>query len=86
LTSQLAETEIQRFLVGTQSLKYVNQVHLVEYNEDSNSLSKCIYEHREGEIWHIAAAPHNKYQFLTCYNKCNFKINYKTVYQTQLLF
>lgn len=71
ISAQLAETEIQRFLVGTQSLKYLNQIHLVEYNDDLNSLSKCIYEHREGEIWHIASSPSNKLQFLTCYNKLN---------------
>ncbi len=74
MSAQLGETEIQRFLVGTQSLKYVNQVHLIEFNEDTNSLTKCIYEHREGEIWHLSAAPHNKYQFLTCYNKSMQKV------------
>ena len=65
----MAETELKRFFVGTQLLRQSNQVHLIEYDEDTNTLAKSIYEHGEGEIWSIAASPQNKQQFLTCYNK-----------------
>jgi hypothetical protein len=44
-------------------------IHLVEFDDNPNSISKCIYDHKEGEIWHKASAPNNKFQFLTCYNK-----------------
>lgn len=71
LCAQIAETEIKRFLIGTQSLKYANQIHLIEYDDDTNSVEKCIYEHKEGEVWHISAAPQNKSMFLTCYDKMN---------------
>ena len=47
------------------------KVHLIEYDDETNSISKCVYEHRDGEIWHIASSPKNKLQLLTCYNKCN---------------
>lgn len=39
LTAQVAETEKIRFLIGTQSLKQVNnQIHLVEFNEETSVL------------------------------------------------
>ncbi len=70
LCAQSAESEIKRFLIGTQSLKYSNQVHLIEYDDETNTIEKCIYDHKEGEVWHIAASPTNKSQFITCYDKC----------------
>jgi EARP and GARP complex-interacting protein 1 len=69
ICSQEGESEIKRFLIGTQSLKQSNQVHLIEYDDETNSLVKCIFGHKEGEIWHIASSPNDKQQLLTCYNK-----------------
>ena len=42
---------------------------MVEFDDDTNSISKCVYDHNQGEIWHMASAPNNKLKFLTCYNK-----------------
>lgn len=57
-----------RFLVGTQSLQTPNQVHLLEYLEDRNSISKAIFKHEEGEIWHISSSSKNPRLIATCYS------------------
>ncbi|CAF1085034.1 unnamed protein product [Didymodactylos carnosus] len=63
------EDDTIRFLVGTQSLRFNNQVlHYVEYDEENQSLSKSIYSHRAGEIWKLQAAPTDKNIFATIYN------------------
>jgi hypothetical protein len=68
LCAQSGENEIKRFLIGTQSLKNKNEVHLIEYDDETNTLAKSVFEHDFGEIWHISASPLNKSAFLTCYN------------------
>ncbi|CAF0738867.1 unnamed protein product [Didymodactylos carnosus] len=62
------EDDTIRFLVGTQSLRFNNQVHYLEYDEENQSLSKSIYSHRAGEIWKLQAAPTDKNIFATIYN------------------
>lgn len=43
LAAQLAETEKIRFVIGTQSLKQVNnQVHLIEFNEEDSTLKTTV--------------------------------------------
>lgn len=69
LASQSAETDIIRFFVGTQSLKFDNQIHQLEYDEDSNSLVKTVYLHGSGEIWHIGTSPNDANLLSTCYNQ-----------------
>lgn len=68
LCTQVAETEIARFFVGTQSLKFENQIHQLEYDEENNILSKRVFLHGAGEVWHIAASPINPDYISTCYN------------------
>lgn len=69
MTSQLADSEAIRFLVGTQSLKLSNnQVHIVELNEDTGSITTEIYQHSKGEVWNIAASPTDASRIATCYN------------------
>lgn len=46
-----------RFLIGTQSLKSENSIHCVEYDEESVLVSKFVYPHPLGEIWHTNAHP-----------------------------
>lgn len=57
-----------RFLVGTQSLQTPNQVHLIEYSEDRNSIAKAIFRHEEGEVWHISCSSKNPRLIATCYS------------------
>ncbi|XP_023231899.1 EARP-interacting protein-like isoform X2 [Centruroides sculpturatus] len=68
LCTQVAETEIARFFVGTQSLKFENQIHQLEYDEENSILSKRVFLHSAGEIWHIASSPVNSDYISTCYN------------------
>lgn len=69
LSAQSAETDIVRFLVGTQSLKFHNnQVHLVELNEETGGIKTQVFHHSIGEIWALQASPTEPDIFITCYN------------------
>ena len=71
LTSQTAEPDAIRFLVGTQSLRSENQVHLIDFDEENNLIHKNVFLHSEGEIWNISSSPLDKNILATCYNKRN---------------
>ncbi len=57
LTSVNANADEIKFLVGTQSLKTDNQVHLLTLDEDTGTLSKQVYSHPAGEVWDLEASP-----------------------------
>ncbi|XP_066155284.1 EARP and GARP complex-interacting protein 1 [Euwallacea fornicatus] len=80
LAPQLAESEKVRFLIGTQSLKQANnQIHLIDFNEETSSVKTTVFHHCEGEIWKITTSPLEVSKLATCYNvvqtesSCNFK-------------
>ncbi|CAG8614378.1 32235_t:CDS:10 [Gigaspora margarita] len=56
LTAVIAETEQNKFLVGSQTLKRDNEIHLINFNEDEFEITSTIYQHLE-EVWDIAACP-----------------------------
>lgn len=68
LTPQTAETDAIRFLVGTQSLKYDNQIHIIDFDDENNIINKNVLLHQVGEIWHISASPADRAVLATCYN------------------
>ena len=57
-----------RFVVGTQSLKNENQIHLLEYLEENNGLSKAVFRHSAGEVWNVATHPKHSQLISTCYS------------------
>ena len=63
-----ADTDNVRFLVGTQGLKITNQIHELELDEDTRTVSKRIYSHPAGEIWDINSSPHDPSLFCTRYS------------------
>ncbi|KFM72860.1 Protein TSSC1, partial [Stegodyphus mimosarum] len=69
LSAQTSETDIVRFLVGTQSLKFENQIHQLEYDEENNSIVKTVYLHNVGEIWHLSTSASEGSLLSTCYNQ-----------------
>ncbi|ROL44804.1 Protein TSSC1 [Anabarilius grahami] len=69
LTAQTAETDAIRFLVGTQSLKFDNQIHIIDFDDENNMINKSVLLHDAGEIWHISGSPADKAVLTTCYNK-----------------
>ncbi|XP_076318948.1 EARP-interacting protein homolog [Tachypleus tridentatus] len=69
LTAQKAELETVSFLVGTQSLKFDNQVHHLTYDEENHTVTKNVFLHTAGEVWHISASHKNPNLFATCFNK-----------------
>mmetsp|Transcript_11473 Transcript_11473/g.19495 ORF Transcript_11473/g.19495 Transcript_11473/m.19495 type:complete len:358 (-) Transcript_11473:56-1129(-) len=68
IASQVGETERNRFIVGTTSLREENEIHLIQYHEDTSDIT-CdrVYSH-PNEIWSIAPCPHDASLFFTCYN------------------
>uniref|UniRef100_A0A069DTG7 Putative wd repeat protein n=1 Tax=Panstrongylus megistus TaxID=65343 RepID=A0A069DTG7_9HEMI len=69
LTVQQADTDVTRFMVGTQTLKIAsNQVHVVEVCDDTGVLSAQTFSHPWGELWHLHWSPHDSRLFSACYN------------------
>ncbi|KAL4624078.1 protein TSSC1, partial [Arapaima gigas] len=68
LTAQTAETDAIRFLVGTQSLKFDNQIHIIDFDDENNIINKSVLLHPAGEIWHMGTSPADKSVLTTCYN------------------
>lgn len=64
---QSAETNLTRFLVGTQSLRQENQLHFIEFDDENNVIDKTVFSHPFGEIWHLSANVNNPELFTTCY-------------------
>lgn len=61
MCSVLADQESHKFLVGTNSFKKENEVHLINYSEDSNRIDQeAVFQIENGEIWTISASPYNK--------------------------
>uniref|UniRef100_A0A8C1TE35 EARP complex and GARP complex interacting protein 1 n=1 Tax=Cyprinus carpio TaxID=7962 RepID=A0A8C1TE35_CYPCA len=56
-----------RFLVGTQSLKFDNQIHIIDFDDENNVINKSVLLHDAGEIWHISGSPADKAVLTTCY-------------------
>uniref|UniRef100_A0A671S2W3 EIPR1-like beta-propeller domain-containing protein n=1 Tax=Sinocyclocheilus anshuiensis TaxID=1608454 RepID=A0A671S2W3_9TELE len=69
LTAQTAETDAIRFVVGTQSLKFDNQIHIIDFDDENNMINKSVLLHDAGEIWHISGSPADKAVLTTCYSK-----------------
>jgi len=59
----MADTENHRFLLGTNSFKRENEIHLINYSEDSNRIDQeavFSFDNGNSEIWSISASPYNK--------------------------
>lgn len=65
LCSQSGEQERNRWLAGTLGLASDNQVHLIDYDEDSDQITATQYHH-PNEIHSISACPYNSRNFVTC--------------------
>ena len=77
LCNQAAETNISRYIVGSQSLQQENQVHVLEYDDENNQLEKYIFSHTPGEIWHLGSCYTDPSIFSTCFNEfSDGKINH----------
>ncbi|CAG9813572.1 unnamed protein product [Phaedon cochleariae] len=69
LAPQLAEIEKIKFLIGTQSLKQANnQIHVIEFHEETSIVETSVFYHSEGEIWKINTSPTDPLKLATCYN------------------
>jgi hypothetical protein len=66
----IAEQDRAQFLVGTQTLKFENQVCLLDLDEDRNQISKRSFAHKEGEVWQLSSCPFDARHVATCYSQC----------------
>eukprot|EP01117_Protostelium_nocturnum_P015024 TRINITY_DN5783_c0_g1_i1.p1 TRINITY_DN5783_c0_g1~~TRINITY_DN5783_c0_g1_i1.p1 ORF type:complete len:365 (+),score=76.13 TRINITY_DN5783_c0_g1_i1:302-1396(+) len=68
VAAQIAETDKINFFVASFSLRGENEIQLVEYSEEDNSI-KCQYilNHPQGEIWNVSPSPSNPNHFFTIY-------------------
>merc|ERR1712136_89961 len=57
------------YIVGSQSLQQENQVHVLEYDDESNQLEKYVFSHAPGEIWHLGSCHTDPSIFSSCYNQ-----------------
>ena len=59
----MADTENHRFLIGTNSYKRENEIHLIHYLEDSNRIDQeAVFTLNDGnsEILTLSSSPYNK--------------------------
>jgi hypothetical protein len=63
----LHDTQKTRFVVGTLCLRENNQVHVLDYDPEKNSVHATVYGHKY-EVWHIAPSPTNAALLATCYS------------------
>lgn len=45
------------------------QIHIIDFDDENNTINKNVLLHQAGEIWHIGASPADKSVLTTCYNK-----------------
>uniref|UniRef100_A0A1I8H6G9 WD_REPEATS_REGION domain-containing protein n=2 Tax=Macrostomum lignano TaxID=282301 RepID=A0A1I8H6G9_9PLAT len=70
LCSVPALDDSQQFIIGTQGLRVEhNQLHLLTFDADTNSVSKRIFDHGRDEIWSVSVAPHNPNLCATVFNR-----------------
>ncbi|XP_062506663.1 EARP and GARP complex-interacting protein 1-like [Corticium candelabrum] len=68
LAARAAETDEIHFLVGTQSLKAENQIHLLQFDDESNYVEKVVFLHSKGEVWSMSTSPADKNVLATCHS------------------
>jgi hypothetical protein len=58
----LADKDNHRFIIGTNSFKKENEVHILNYSEDSNRIDKekVFSLDPYGEMWSISSSPYNR--------------------------
>eukprot|EP00347_Sterkiella_histriomuscorum_P005151 403357700 len=60
----MADQSSHRFLVGTNSYKKENEVHLINYSEDSNRIDQeSVFQIENGEIWTLSSSPYDRNVF-----------------------
>ena len=43
--------------------------NLIDFDEESNTISRTVYAHPSGEVWHLASCPYDSGLFATCFNE-----------------
>eukprot|EP00126_Sphaerothecum_destruens_P006800 Sdes_comp19534_c0_seq2m11128 len=85
LSSVKAEVDLNRFLVGTLSLKQKNKIYVVDYDDETQLIHSLSFPHPYGEVWSVSCSPQNpllfssQYSYVSSGNSINtaslFKLN-----------
>lgn len=54
--------------MGTQTLRHENQIHQLNYDDETRKIERRIFAHPRGEIWHLAASPRQADLLVSCFN------------------
>ncbi|XP_065842970.1 EARP-interacting protein homolog isoform X2 [Oscarella lobularis] len=60
ISARTAETDEIHYFVGTQSLRSDNQVHLLEFDDETHYIEKKVFGHPNGEIWQLSCSPKDR--------------------------
>lgn len=61
-----ADENSHKFVVGTCSLSAQNEIHMLNFAEDTNRVDLLhVFPFPEGEIWDLKASPYN-HEILSC--------------------
>ena len=68
IAAVVGDSERHCFFAGTCCLREDNELHLLEFDEESNTLGcVAVYRHPK-EIWSISPSPRDSQTLFTCYN------------------
>ena len=59
----MSDMDNHRFLIGTNSFKKENEIHLVNYSEDSNRIDQeavFTFDNGNSELWCLSSSPYNR--------------------------
>lgn len=67
MVAQLGETEYHRFFLGTNTVREPNEIHWIEFSEDSNEIHALAVLPHESEIWSLATTSSHPDLITSCY-------------------
>jgi len=73
LCSHTNEAETIRFFLGTLSTRSEGQIHQLDFEEETNQITRRVYKPRIGEIWQIQCCPTTPDLLGICHNEITDK-------------
>jgi len=74
LCSHTSDQDAIRFFVGTLSTRSYGQIHQLDFDDETNKITKKVYKPKVGEIWHMQCSPTSNNLLGLCYNHITGKL------------